>query len=597
MGYIFNKGTADEVTITQIVCFDACEQSTPGDYSHGSVDFGCFNLFEAPVYKDLKPYYDAAIAAGTSLNFYPLFKQSDAASYQGVGVYITNNHATVYVGSQNDYSRMDNIVYDFEVANAPSSLPAAFTYFTPDPISMPASVDKIYIRVYPKQVKKAHITQHVLPNAYGGNLGLWFYQNPVNRVDLDTFPVIYYAYELVSFRELYRSPAWFSEIPEYVPYYATSSSPSGNSMSKFAADLVGNDGVTPPEHEEPEPPEEDPFDPAQPEPYAPNIDDTSDDIGLPPVPDVGVTTAGFINVYKVTLNALMGLGDILFPNVASATDIVDAVYKLCQTLANQNLINYVIDCHVLPVTPTTGSNANIKVGYRDTGISAAKVTSDYVDVSCGTLNIQEYFGGFADYLATKSKIYLPFVGFVDTKPEYWQSGVIGVDYRFNIIDGSFMVYIRSTSSKSQLSGTVIAQYAGNACMHFPLTGVNYSNMVSGIVGAVIAPATKGAISPGLEKALSATNTLAQGGDVQQSNGYNSTAALLGVRKPYLVIERAVPAYAGNYRHDKGYPSNITAVLSSVTGFTTISDIDLSGIPFTSGELDELRQLLSDGVYF
>lgn len=344
-------------------------------------------------------------------------------------------------------------------------------------------------------------------------------------------------------------------------------------------------------------PNEDPFDDSTPMPYQPTIDDTSDTIDLPSDPTVGVTDAGFINVYNPGPNTLAGLGDVLFPQVTLSTDIPQMLYQLTQVMANQNLINYVIDCHVIPVAPVTSGASNIKVGYNNTGIAAPNVTSDYVNFSCGSLSLAEYFSGFQDYQGTRSKIYLPFLGFVDTKPEFWQAGTIAVDYKFNVIDGSFMCYIRSTSSKSQLSGSVIAQYSGNACMHFPITGVNYSSMVSGIVGASIAASSGGSASPALGAAWSAANSLAQGGNVQQSNGYNSTSALLGVRVPYLMIERVCPAYPKNYSHDKGFPSNISTNLAYVYGFTIIDDIDLSGIPLTQEELEELRGLLKEGVYF
>lgn len=344
-------------------------------------------------------------------------------------------------------------------------------------------------------------------------------------------------------------------------------------------------------------PNEDPFDDSTPMPYNPTIDDTSDTIDLPSDPTVGVIDAGFINVYNPGPNTLAGLGDVLFPQITISTDVAQMLWQLTQVLANQNLINYVIDCHVIPVAPVTSGASNIKVGYNNTGISAPNVTSDYVNFSCGSLSIAEYFSGFQDFQGTRSKIYLPFLGFVDTKPEFWQAGTISVDYKFNVIDGSFMCYIRSTSSKSKLTNSVIAQYSGNACMHFPLTGVNYSSMVSGIVGASIAAASAGSASPALGAAWSAANSLAQGGNVQQSNGYNSTSALLGVRVPYLMIERVCPAYPANYSHDKGFPSNISTNLAFVFGFTIIEDIDLSGIPLTQEELEELRGLLKEGVYF
>jgi len=350
--------------------------------------------------------------------------------------------------------------------------------------------------------------------------------------------------------------------------------------------------VIPPEPDEP------PFDPTEdPEPYDPSKDDTSDLVNIPGNPLIGVTSAGFINVYNPGISALQGLGDILFPNVASATDIVEAVLKLCETLANSNLINYVIDCHIIPVQPQIGANASIKVGFRDTGISVPRVINDYIDATCGSLNIREYFGGFQDFLGTRSKLYLPFCGFVDVRPEFWQGGTLSVDYKFNVIDGSFMCYVRSVSSKSQLNGSVIAQYAGNACLHLPLTGVNYAQMVSGIVGAAVTMASGGGSTAVLGGALSAANTIAAGGNVQQSNGYSSTAALMGVRTPFLLIERAVPAYSAKYAHDKGFPTNIATLLSNVTGYTEISDIDLTGLPFTADELTELRQLLAEGVYF
>ena len=279
-------------------------------------------------------------------------------------------------------------------------------------------------------------------------------------------------------------------------------------------------------------------------------------------------------------------------------DVLEALIKLCQTLADVNLINYVIDCHIIPYTPHTNGNANIKVGYRDTGISAAVVDQDYVTVPCGSLNLAEYFHGFQDYLLTNSKLYLPFIGFVDMKPEFWQAGTLTVDYKFNVIDGSFMCYIRSTSSKSNLASSVIAQYAGNACYHIPITGQSYAQLAAGYVGAAAGIASSGgSISSVLGAATSALNTIGSSKSIQQSNGYSASAAMMGIRKPYLMIERPCPSYPAKYAHDKGYPTNISTQLSNISGYTEISDIDLTGIPLTSNELDELRELLSSGVYF
>lgn len=348
--------------------------------------------------------------------------------------------------------------------------------------------------------------------------------------------------------------------------------------------------------------EEEPFDPSEPVPYppTPTRDDTSDYIGLPSSPTIGVSNAGFVHVYKPGVAALQNMGAYIFPNPTFPTDPTDIpgyLMALVLTLTNSRLIDYIIDCHLIPVTPTFGTSESIKVGGTTIPISVPVVTSDYVDVSCGNLYIPQWFNSFADFLATKSKIYLPFIGFVDLTPEYWQAGTIWVDYKFNVIDGSFMCYIRSTSSKSALRSSVIAQYSGNACMHFPMTGINYANMVSGVVGAAVAIESAKTPTQALGNIYSAANSILAGGDMKQSNGYNSTASILGVRTPYILIERADPAYPTNYKHDKGYPSNITRPLSGISGFTTIEDIDLTGVPLTQVEIDELRGLLKEGVYF
>lgn len=347
----------------------------------------------------------------------------------------------------------------------------------------------------------------------------------------------------------------------------------------------------------PDPGPEDPFDPSSPTPYNPDGDDTSDLIDLPTDPPFGITSAGFINVYKPSAGGLQGLGEVIFPASRTPTDVSDAISMLVDTIANQNLINYVIDCHIIPVSPVVGNTAEIKVGYRTTGIFAPAVTSDYVNVSCGSLSLAEYYGGFQDYQCTVSKLFLPFIGFVDVIPEFWQAGTISVDYKFNIIDGSFMAFVRSVSSKSNLNGSVIAAYSGNACMHLPLTGLNYATMVNGLINAGAAASGGGGAGAIFGSALSALNIVAKGADVQQSNGYNATASILGVRTPYLQIERLKPAWSTKYRHDKGLPSNIATPLQNISGFTVIEDIDLTGLPFTLGEIEELRGLLKDGAYF
>ena len=351
------------------------------------------------------------------------------------------------------------------------------------------------------------------------------------------------------------------------------------------------------------------------------FDDSSDTIAIPTAPTLGVTSAGFINVYAPTAGELNQFGAELFPDLSftpvsqggTPSSVTDALVAMAQVLVdfgnqipalidmyiNANLIQYVIDCHLIPVAPTTSGGSALKVGFKTFSQTPAKVTSDYVDFDCGSLNVGEYYANFIDYSPyTSAKLYLPFVGFMDIAPEYWQSGTLNVVYRFNVIDGSFVAYVKSTSSKSKLSDTVIAQFGGNACVHIPITGLNYANMVSGIVSAVspLLPSAKSNVGT-VDKLVNSANTIASAKPaMQQSNGYNATTSFLTVRTPYLLIERSVSNFSRKYDSENGIPSNITLDFSTLSGFTKATMLHLDGIAgATEDDLDEIASLLAEGV--
>ena len=344
--------------------------------------------------------------------------------------------------------------------------------------------------------------------------------------------------------------------------------------------------------------------------YNPNFDNSSDIIPVPNRPSVGVSNVGFVNVYKTTQGALQNLGADLFPDFVPPptpeptedlattiamgfTNVVENLSNLLSSYINSNLINYIIDCHCLPVSPTVGETEPIKIGFKNFPQSAFRVTSDYVDFNCGTLNLKEYYGNFIDYIGTRASLYLPFIGFVPIKNEYFQDGELTVKYRFNIIDGSFMAYVLATSSKSNLKDTVIGTYSGNACVHIPITGVNYSNMVSGLVNGVtsIATASKGVGGVAINTALS---TLSMKPEMQGNNSYNATSSFLGIRYPYLLIEREVSNFSELYPNEYGVPLNVTKTINELTGYVEMDENIHIELNCMDEEKTMIKELLTGG---
>ena len=352
----------------------------------------------------------------------------------------------------------------------------------------------------------------------------------------------------------------------------------------------------------------------------PTFDDSSDTIDLPDLPELGVCNVGFVNVYNTGIRSLQDLGVELFPPLqytnptplsgdpSVAEAIIAGFNALITFMANvpsffdqlmaNTLINYVIDCHVIPVTPSTASSPSlIKVGSKELQASAPKVLSDYVDVSCGSISIGEYYANFADYLTT-AKLYLPFIGFVPVRAEWFQAATLSVDYRFNVIDGSFVAWVRSTgrhANNGNESGTILGQYAGNACIHLPITGTTYANMVAGLVGAGAGIAVGAASGNPAAIATSAIAAASQHGDIAQSNAYNGSAAFLSCRTPFLMIERPVSSYAMNYQHEIGIPANIYSTIGSVSGFVKADNVHLDAIPCTDAEREMIHRALQEGI--
>lgn len=363
--------------------------------------------------------------------------------------------------------------------------------------------------------------------------------------------------------------------------------------------------------------------PSEPGGYVPGrpgaFDDTSDPIDIPDNPDIGVSNVGFVRVYNTGVNSLQRLGVELFPPLQytaptpisgsqSTTDaIVDGFNAMVTFFANipsffdqmtaNTLINYVIDCHVIPVSPGSGTQEAIVIGSKTMSSYGGRIYNDYVDYSCGSISVGEYYGAFPDFL-TGGKLYLPFVGFVPVRPEWFIGDTLSVDYKFNVIDGSFACYVRSGGKYVNNGGgsTIVGVYSGNACIHLPITGTSYAAMAAGLVGAgsgMFAGAASGNISAAATSAIAAANLH---GDIAQSNSYNGSAAFLSCRYPFLLIERPVSNYARNYQHEVGIPSNIYARLGSLSGFAQMVNVHVDGISgATEAEKAEIKRLLAQGV--
>lgn len=355
-------------------------------------------------------------------------------------------------------------------------------------------------------------------------------------------------------------------------------------------------------------------------------DKHSDHVGIPTKPQYGFTSAGFLNHYRISAQGLSMLGEALFPEPSGVSvDVASAIDKLITTTWNSRIIDYIIDCRIIPVIAPAKNMEDITCGGKKLihpssllPYSAYLVDEDFVDVDCGVISTPLTEGNFVDFI-TRAKVFIPFYGFVDLAPEYWHGAKIGLYYRFNLMDGSFMAWLTSAPFRSELESAgdmeIIGQYAGNACIHLPINSQSYSQIIGGMIttgAAIVGAAAGGAIGGAVggkagaaavrsaeigmtQSAISGAADIASGRpQLINNNSYNGSAALMSCRTPYLLIEFAETQFSRRYVDENGLPAIINRVLGTLSGFTTCVN-PIIDFACEQEEAEEIRNLLRSGV--
>ena len=316
----------------------------------------------------------------------------------------------------------------------------------------------------------------------------------------------------------------------------------------------------------------------------------NDAIGVPPLPTLSAVDTGFVRLYCDTgVSGFQGLASFLW---SSAFD-VDTFKKLFT-----DPMQLIIGASIMPCTPST-SASTIIFGDIDTQVGMPKAATQYVQVSCGSVNVREQWGAYLDYSPfTKVSIFLPFVGMRDLDVDEIMGKTVEVTYNVDILSGACMAFITA-------NGRLIAQHSGSCGTQIPITSQNWGQVLQSLAsigGAAIGGFVSGGGVGGalLAGGTSFASNAISGGlkpDYQHSGSASGSAGMLGQRRPYLLFNVPNQSKPLNYPMFEGYPSNVTMALGTCSGYTKVEEINLEGVPCTDPELREIETLLKSGVLF
>ena len=144
-------------------------------------------------------------------------------------------------------------------------------------------------------------------------------------------------------------------------------------------------------------------------------------------------------------------------------------------------------------------------------------------------------------------------------------------------------------------------YTYNTQVHteIPYTMSSYGRLVQSIIG--VAGTAIGATAGGAGALIGSSiggalgTAMTKHSDISRGGSLGGAVGVMGDFTPYLIIHRPIQSLASDFASKKGYPANIGATLSSVSGYTVVDKIHLTNIDCTDTERDEIHALLKEGV--
>lgn len=380
-----------------------------------------------------------------------------------------------------------------------------------------------------------------------------------------------------------------------------------------------------------------------------SFDDGSDSIPDSSLPSISSANTGFTRIYNPSLSQVQDLARYLWTDETVVQTIWNHIKQFFE-----NPMEAIIGFNLVPCAVPNGGTKNFALMYIDTGVPMTVAANQFVDVDCGILEIKEYFGSALDYSPyTKISCFLPFIGTVQLNTDEVMKNTLHVKYRIDICSGSCVAKILVGGSVLyQYSGHCAipipisaADFSSYVSAAVSVAKLAIGAAVGGGMGALMAgadnpsqqtnqvvtttqttetgrnPSTGRQITLGTRTtvetretpndqsstqasfsgltASNISNTVGQimtaKPHVEHSGSFSGNTGYLGVRRPYVIIQRPNMCMPAQYQQFNGFPSMITETLSSLKGFTRIQQVQLTGMSATNPEQAEILEFLKSGV--
>lgn len=309
-------------------------------------------------------------------------------------------------------------------------------------------------------------------------------------------------------------------------------------------------------------------------------------VGIPPLPTFSAVDSGFLTLWNPNKSQLQNLAKYMW----SDNFDINGWKKLFA-----DPMDAILGLSLVPVPVPDGGMSNLTIGNIDTGVNMTRAGSQWVEVDCGSVTMNKYWGAYLDQEPhTKLDIVLPFIGVHSVSADEIMGKTVHVVYHVDILSGACMAFV-------EVGGSILYTFTGQCSIQLPVTSADFSSQIMGAlqiagqIGSLVA--TGGMSAPLALPGMAATAINSVKPSIERSGALAGNAGFLGVLTPYFIITRPRQAIPDRQNEFIGYPTYITRLLGDVAGYTQIESIHLENVPCTDTELSEIDQLLRGGVLF
>lgn len=311
--------------------------------------------------------------------------------------------------------------------------------------------------------------------------------------------------------------------------------------------------------------------------------------------------SGLATLFNPTQAELAAFANWLYTDITD--NIADQLKKL-QT----NPIEYILFVSLCKFNPPTSGRMEIGFAGFGSGVSAQKISNQFMEIDCGTIDYKEQFCSFLDY-HSKVQIYLPFCGTHELNVDDVMGSRINVNYLIDLLSGSCIARVkitrsvRATAPQDSRVNDVIYEFQGNVYLSMPISSTDWRgtyqaliNLAGSVFNGAASGGGYGAVAGAITGAANAV--MAEKVSVSRSGQAGSAYGFMNNKKPYLILERPIQSVPVNWGGFEGYMSNNRAKIGSLKGYTETdpNTVWSDNIHCTDAEAEEIKSLFNSGVY-